>query len=149
MDLPEGSEYVALGSSYAAGPGLGDRVANSPRRAGRSTRNYAHDLADRLKLRLTDATYSGATIAQILGREAGATPISQLESVTAETRFVTVTGGGNDLGYIGYLVTASLPALVRTVTGGNKRIAEYTDDAEFERKGSELGDNLMALVEGI
>ena len=119
MDLPEGSEYVALGSSYAAGPGLGDRVANSPRRAGRSTRNYAHDLADRLKLRLTDATYSGATIAQILGREAGATPISQLESVTAETRFVTVTGGGNDLGYIGYLVTASLPALVRTVTGGN------------------------------
>lgn len=38
MELPEGCEYVALGSSYAAGPGLGDRVAGSPWRAARSER---------------------------------------------------------------------------------------------------------------
>jgi len=149
MKLPEGSEYVALGSSYAAGPGLGDRAQGSPRLAGRSTYNYAHLLAVRLKLRLTDVSFSGATIAQILGVESGATPVPQIDAVTAETKLVTITGGGNDLGYIGYLVTASLPALVRTVTGGNKRLAELTNAAEFERKGSTLGDNLIALVDGI
>jgi lysophospholipase L1-like esterase len=149
MKLPEGSEYVALGSSYAAGPGLGDRAQGSPRLAGRSTYNYAHLLAVRLKLRLTDVTFSGATIAQILGLESGATPTPQIDAVTAETRLVTLTGGGNDLGYIGYLVTASLPALVRTVTGGNRRLAELRNPSEFERKGSALGDNLIALVDGI
>jgi lysophospholipase L1-like esterase len=149
MKLPEGSEYVALGSSYAAGPGLGDRAQGSPRLAGRSTYNYAHLLATRLKLRLTDVSFSGATIAQIIGKEPGATPVAQLEAVTAQTQLVTVTGGGNDLGYIGYLVTASLPALVRTVTGGNKRLAELSNDADFERRSSALGDNLIALVDGI
>jgi lysophospholipase L1-like esterase len=149
MELPEGAEYVALGSSYAAGPGLGSRAPDSPRLAGRSTRNYAHVLAERLKLRLTDVSFSGATIAQILGTERGATPTPQIDAVTPDTRLVTLTGGGNDLGYIGYLVTASLPSLVRTITGGNKRIAELSDEAGFRRKSSTLGDNLMALIDGI
>jgi lysophospholipase L1-like esterase len=149
MKLSEGTEYVALGSSYGAGPGLGDRVSGSPRLAGRSTHNYAHVLADRLKLRLTDVTFSGATVAQILGLEPGPTPAPQLDAVTAETRLVTLTAGGNDLGYIGLMVTASLPPLVRLITGGNRRLAELRNDAEFERKGSALGDNLMTLFDGI
>jgi lysophospholipase L1-like esterase len=149
MKLPEGAEYVALGSSYAAGPGLGDRAQGSPRLAARSTHNYAHLLAERLNLRLTDVTFSGATVAQIIGKEPGAAAVPQIDAVTSNTSLVTLTGGGNDLGYIGYLITASLPALLRTVTGGNKRIAELSDVAEFERKSSQLGDNLIALVEGI
>jgi lysophospholipase L1-like esterase len=149
MELPEGSEYVALGSSYAAGPGLGDRVASGPRLAGRSTHNYAHILADRLKLRLTDASFSGATIAQTLGRDPGATPVPQVDAVTADTRLVTLTGGGNDLGYIGYLVTASLPWLVRVVTGGTRRLAELASEKEFERKSQALADDLMALFDAI
>jgi lysophospholipase L1-like esterase len=149
MKLPEGAEYVALGSSYAAGPGLGDRVPGSPGRAGRSAHNYPHVLAARLRLRLTDATFSGATVAQIQGRDQGATRAPQLEAVTADTRLVTLTGGGNDLGYLGFLITASLPSLLRAVTGGNRRLAELTNDREFEAKVSALGGNLIALVEGI
>ena len=149
MELPEGSEYVALGSSYAAGPGLGDRVPGSHRTASRSTHNYAHLLAEKLKLRLTDVSFSGATIAQILGRERGGSARPQLDSVTAETRLVTLTGGGNDLGYIGYLVLASLPWLVRAVTGSSGRFAAMTDDAEFERKSAALGDDLIALFDAI
>ena len=42
MPIPAGSRYVAMGSSFAAGPGLPSRVPGSPRRAGRSTGNYAH-----------------------------------------------------------------------------------------------------------
>ena len=149
MELPEGSEYVALGSSYSAGPGLGDRVPGSPRIASRSTHNYAHILADRLKLRLTDASTSGATIAQILGRERGASARPQLDSITTETRLVTLTAGGNDLGYIGYLVLASLPWLLRIVTGSNGRFAGLANESEFERKSATLADDLISLFEAI
>ena len=149
MELAEGSEYVALGSSYAAGPGLGDRVPGSPRLAARSTHNYAHILAERLKLRLTDVSFSGATVAQILGREKGATTVPQLEAVTSSTRLVTLTGGGNDVGYIGYVATSSLPWLVRAVTGGNRRLADLANDNHFERKAAALADNLLRLFDEI
>ena len=45
MPMPAGSRYVAMGSGLAAGPGLPSRVPGSPRRAGRSTGNYAHLVA--------------------------------------------------------------------------------------------------------
>jgi lysophospholipase L1-like esterase len=149
MQLPEGSEYVALGSSYAAGPGLAKRVPGSPLLAGRSTHNYAHILSERLGLRLTDVTFSGATVAQILGREKGATASPQIEAVTEETRLVTLTGGGNDVGYIGFIAAASLPWLVRAVTGRGRKLVELADDAQFNRKASVLADNLLALFDGI
>jgi lysophospholipase L1-like esterase len=149
MKLPEGAEYVALGSSYGAGPGLGDRVPGSPRRAGRSNHNYAHLLSGRLGLRLTDVTYSGATVAQILGVEPGATPEPQLAAITADTRLVTLTGGGNDLGYIGALISASLPSLLRALTGANRRLSELAHDAELDRRASALGDNILALVDAV
>ncbi len=41
-EIPAGSRYVAMGSSFAAGPGLPARAAGSPRRAGRSASNCAH-----------------------------------------------------------------------------------------------------------
>src|SRR3954470_1574461 len=49
---------AALGSSYAAGPGI-EPVAD--RRAHRSARNYPQLLAERLGAALTDLTVSGAT----------------------------------------------------------------------------------------
>ena len=43
--------YVALGSSMAAGPGIGPRAAGAPRWSGRSARNYAHLVAERFEFR--------------------------------------------------------------------------------------------------
>jgi len=40
MPVPARNRYVALGSSFVAGPGLPPRVPGSPRLAGRSTGNY-------------------------------------------------------------------------------------------------------------
>jgi hypothetical protein len=59
MPIGPGSRYVAMGSSFAAGPGLPARVPGSPRRVGRSTGNYAHLVARALGLDLHDVT--GAT----------------------------------------------------------------------------------------
>jgi lysophospholipase L1-like esterase len=94
-----------MGSSYAAGPGLGEMKPGTPARCARSTVNYATLLAARLDLMLDDQSCSGATIAHILGPW-GELP-AQIDAVTPETRLVTVTIGGNDLNFVGALFAAS------------------------------------------
>jgi hypothetical protein len=54
---------VALGSSFAAGPGI-DPILD--RAAGRSGRKYPHLLADRLGAGITNLAVSGATTGTIL-----------------------------------------------------------------------------------
>ena len=97
--IPAGSRYVATGSSFAAGPGISPRAAASPRRAGRSSGNYAHLVARALGLDLHDVTYSGATTGDILRPSAAGQP-AQLDAVTPDTRLVTITAGGNDVGFL-------------------------------------------------
>jgi len=105
---------VALGSSFAAGPGIEPVV---DRAAGRSGRNYAHLVATRLGASLVDATVSGATTETVLRarqRVGLRTFPPQIELVTADADLVTVTAGGNDLGYLGgVLMTALLGQLGR------------------------------------
>ncbi|TYC94765.1 SGNH/GDSL hydrolase family protein [Novosphingobium sp. BW1] len=92
--------YVALGSSYAAGIGLGDKVPNSPPVCMRGEGSYPRVLAQIIGARLTDASCSGSTTKQILDkRQAGLDP--QIQAVTKDTDLVTITVGGNDLGYVG------------------------------------------------
>jgi hypothetical protein len=102
------SRFVALGSSYAAGPGIAP-VANA--RALRSGRNYAHQVAERLSLELIDVTCSGATTANILTRPqrtfAGVMR-PQIEAVAADAGLVTITAGGNDIAYVGSLIKGSI-----------------------------------------
>jgi lysophospholipase L1-like esterase len=114
MPIPAGSRYVAMGSSFAAGPGLPSRAHGSPRRAGRSTGNYAHLVARALGLDLHDVTFSGATTSDILGPSA-AGYAAQLDAVTPETRLVTMTAGGNDVGFVPRLTLASLPWPLRVL----------------------------------
>ena len=65
MPVPTVRHLAALGSSFAAGPGI---EPFADKRAWRSSPNYAHLLADRLGCDLTDLTVSGATTATILER---------------------------------------------------------------------------------
>ena len=101
------NRYVALGSSMAAGPGIRPTVVGSPLAAGRSSRNYAHLVANARNLDLVDVTYSGATTAHLLtDRQFGAPP--QLEALEGSESLVTITIGGNDVGYVPLLSAASL-----------------------------------------
>ncbi|MFI5952912.1 SGNH/GDSL hydrolase family protein [Cryptosporangium sp. NPDC051539] len=91
---------VALGSSFAAGPGIPPVVNAS---AGRSGANYAHLFAEALGAELTDLTVSGATTATVLDqpqRVARSTFPPQITGVPETADLVTVTVGGNDLGYL-------------------------------------------------
>jgi lysophospholipase L1-like esterase len=144
-DLSPGDRYVALGSSFAAGPGLRPRSPGSPRHAMRSSINYAHLLADRLGLQLTDVSWSGATAAQIAERLPGRP--AQLEAVTADTALVTLTCGGNDVGYIPRLTLASLPRSMQHLMGLRRCIAEIGDvpDEGFEALAGTF-DGLLEAV---
>lgn len=107
--LAPGAKYVAMGSSFAAGPGIPDYYEATPAPCFRSTQNYAHQLAKRLELALTDVSCSGATTAHLTGPRGDIPP--QLDALTPDTKLVTITIGGNDLGYIGGLSAASCAGL--------------------------------------
>lgn len=100
-----GVRYVAMGSSFAAGPGVASSADVPPNRCARSTDNYPHLLARRLRLQLTDVSCSGATTDHVLGPWNELPP--QLDALTSDTGLVTITIGGNNVGYIGTLGSAS------------------------------------------
>lgn len=131
--IPEGARYVAMGSSYAAGPGLGPNKAGTPARCTRTPANYPTLLAARLKLELIDVSCGGATTAHILGPWNELPP--QIEAVTAETRLVTITIGGNDVSYVRNLAT-----------GMCKGPACPAQLIPSEADWNKLEDNLRAIV---
>lgn len=100
-----GGRYVSMGSSFAAGPGIAPYEDGAPARCARSTRNYAHQLAALRGLTLVDVACSGARTSAIL--QPWSELPAQIDAVTADTQLVTVTIGGNDIGYIGGLFGAT------------------------------------------
>jgi len=146
--ITSGSRYVALGSSFAAGPGISP-IAHP--QAGRSGNNYAHLVARELGLDLVDVSYSGATTAHLLDtRQDDAPP--QLEALTPDTALVTITAGGNDLEYVGrflrgsFLNTIAKPATIlgrRVANRIRARVSYLTDDAAYQA----VTDSLTAVVE--
>ncbi|MGN2638240.1 SGNH/GDSL hydrolase family protein [Nocardia takedensis] len=143
-----GTRYVALGSSYAAGPGI---LPVSDVGCGRSGRNYPHQLAAALELDLVDVSSAGATTAEVIDRPqrlpCGTVVPPQLRAVTAETRLVTVTIGGNDLGMIGGLLARSRGRLVTSgrarppedrVAGGVDAFRTAAEFAAVERSITEI-----------
>ncbi|BBY63336.1 SGNH/GDSL hydrolase family protein [Mycolicibacterium helvum] len=138
------SRYVALGSSMAAGPGITPRAAGSPLAAGRSARNYPHLAAERLGLDLVDVTYSGATTANVLReRQRGASP--QIDVLNGTEELVTVTIGGNDVGYVPLLFAATLPSILRALPVLGDRLRELLDPAAREAALNQIGAALREI----
>ena len=136
--------YVALGSSMAAGPGITPRAAGAPLAAGRSAVNYAHLVAKHLSFDLVDVTFSGATTAHVLTeRQRGAPP--QLTAITGAEDLVTVTIGGNDAGYVPFLVAAGLPGWVRSVPVLGKAVRGQLDVAARETALAVVGESLQTV----
>jgi lysophospholipase L1-like esterase len=126
--ISPGSRYVALGSSFAAGPGI-DPIVHAP--AGRSGNNYAHLVAT---------------------RQDDAAP--QLDAVTADTALVTITAGGNDLEYVGtfsrgsFLNTWAKPATIlgrRVANRIRARVSYLKDETAYQA----VTDSLVTVVERV
>ncbi|BEV00389.1 SGNH/GDSL hydrolase family protein [Novosphingobium olei] len=112
--LQSGDRYVALGSSYAAGPGLGTVEDGAPQRCGHGAASYSRVLARTLSLNLVDASCSGSTTEHILEPWNEIPP--QIDAVTANTKLVTITSGGNDVAFVtnlGAAACATMPVGTR------------------------------------
>ena len=141
IQIVPGEKYVAMGSSFAAGPGMGRQVEGSPFGCGRSQDNYAHLIAQRHKLNLVDVSCSGATTLDVLyRREYGQPP--QIEAVDAATRLVTITIGGNDVSYMANVIASS--CLTR---GGTALHCRPTAEADVDRVFTELEARMTAVVD--
>lgn len=140
--LPQEAPYVAMGSSFAAGAGIGPLREGTPPRCQRNTNNYASIVAEQLGLRLTDASCSGATTVHVLGPWNDLPP--QIDALTADTRLVTITVGGNDLGYAGGLFGGSCRAGVSL--GGTACPANVPPDAE---KIARLDQSMRAIARAV
>ena len=135
-----GSEYVALGSSYAAGLGLGSRAPGSPIICQRSVNGYPQQLARLTGLSLTDMSCSGATASHVLrGGQVFLGP--QIDALGLGTRLVTWTAGGNDIAYVGDLTAMAyhkrggvVGYLVGKFWGGAQSVA----DRRFEQLRADL-----------
>ncbi len=135
--LQPGARYVALGSSFAAGPGVPEQLGD----CGRSSTNYANLVADALDLSLTDVSCNGATTNNIRHTpQNGAAP--QIDAVTADTMLVTVTIGGNDIRY-----TASTFACAGTPA--EEQCTANLDQQVINDAVSELPSKLAATIDEI
>ncbi|MGC0362708.1 lysophospholipase L1-like esterase [Rhodococcus sp. 27YEA15] len=104
---------LALGSSFAAGPGI-EPLSHAP--AGRSTRNYPSILAELSGARLTDRTASGATTDNVLDtaqRARTTTLPPQLSDFPSDVDLITVTVGGNDVQYLATLIRLMVAGRLR------------------------------------
>ena len=98
-DVLRGS-YVALGDSYAAGPGIPVQtgaVAGCEQSGG----SYPFLVAQSLRLELTDMSCSGATIADLSAAQPTGDGINppQLSALSSATALVTLGIGGNDVAW--------------------------------------------------
>jgi hypothetical protein len=128
--------YTSLGDSYAAGP-LIPNQSLSPLGCLRSDKNYAHLTAAAKGLTLTDVSCSGATTADMTAAqnvEPGPNP-PQFNGLSAGTGIVSVTIGGNDIGFTEILENCitynpfSTPCKNQYDPGGHDQLAERIANA--------------------
>lgn len=138
-----GLEYVALGDSYAAGYGILPSTGLPVVGCDQSTTNYPHLTASELGLDLTDVTCSGAETANITSTAqatySGTAPI-QLTSLSASTDIVTLTVGGNDLGFVDILTNCAAVTATGPVVAGPTNCAAYYSPGGV--------DSLAAAIDG-
>ncbi|MFE5922356.1 SGNH/GDSL hydrolase family protein [Streptomyces sp. NPDC056468] len=107
---PGSLDYVALGDSYASAPGVLEQIDPV---CARSSSNYPHLVGAQNKAHLTDVTCSGATTADLAVAQGAAA--AQYAALSRRTDLVTVSIGGNDIGFSAVLrrcaaLTAGAPS---------------------------------------
>ena len=141
-----GAQYVNMGSSFAAGPGIKSVKPGSVPRCQQSTANYASLLADSLHLTLEDRSCGGAQSIHLL--EAWKELPPQIDAVNSSTRLVTITVGGNDLNYVRNLFAASCVEK-EGFTYQGKTYPCFPEVAVGEEVYTQLKSNLVKIAKQI
>lgn len=144
-------DYVAMGDSYSAGPGLPVQTDASCRR---SSNNYPSLLAEHLAVAsFTDVTCSGARTLDITAdqvRPDGVPVPPQVEALSRETDLVTLSIGGNDENVFNSIVTTCPQVAQQDPAGSPCRDALAGSDADaLERQTDRLESRVAAIVRTI
>ena len=139
------AEYVALGSSFAAGAGLGQLQSGSPLLCARSINAYPQQLAALRHLAIVDMSCGGAVTSHVL-RGGQFFQRAQISAITRQTQLVTMTVGGNDISYIGDL---SQLAARHTHTLFGRLVALFWKGPRTDRGYEALQRNLLATLRAI
>ena len=146
-----GQEYVALGDSYAAGLGLDADPDQPVSGCAQGLANYPRVLAGLTGLSLTDVSCSAAETRNLIGdvqNPGGGTNPVQTDALSADTRIVTITIGGNDLGFISLLTSCiALSRTGPTIAGSAQNCAEILEtDGTYDEKiaSTVVGDSATA-----
>lgn len=157
-----GPLYVALGDSYSAGVGAdidptkSQPIANSFDPASgacqRAYKSYPNLIAPQYGAVLRNVTCSGAQTADIVGTGVNNQP-AQVNAVTADAQLVTITIGGNDIGF-GSLMgciknkecTGSEPEAIATLNALNNDVWPRLIDVFTQIK--QRAPNALILVGG-
>lgn len=129
------TKYIALGDSYAAGQGAGPYLDACDR----SDSSYAELAADVKAVKLvTNAACSGKTTQDVIS--------SQLKKLNPSTELVTITAGGNDLGF-GTIVTNCVTAVFNPAAAGACADASATATALIA--SGKLAGNVAAMIQSV
>jgi lysophospholipase L1-like esterase len=109
-------KYVALGDSYSSGTGTREYALNSS--CQRSVYAYPYLVAQhRPNTSLVFVACSGAKTGDVMN--------NQVSSVTSDTRFVTITIGGNDAGFSSVITECAQPSWWTDCTGAVNTAQNY------------------------
>jgi lysophospholipase L1-like esterase len=131
LPLKKGDAYVALGSSIASGYGISKQSA-----CGRSSRDYPQLVAARYGLKLVDVSCGAAVIPNIVDTKQGTNP-PQIDAVSADTKLITISVGGNDI------------ALNGTALGCGDPATTCTAPPDLEAKLAALPGQLTGMVDKV
>src|ERR1051325_5204582 len=106
------ANYVALGDSYSAGNGANSTNLNSS--CNRNTYAYPYVLSQQKGYALTFVACSGAVTGDVIN--------GQVSSVTSDTKLVTITIGGNDIGFTNLIIACTTLGCASQIASSQAKI---------------------------
>jgi lysophospholipase L1-like esterase len=105
-------KYVALGDSYSAGNGANS--ANLDSSCNRNTYAYPYLLAQQKGLALSFVACSGAVTGDVIN--------NQVNAITSDTKLVTITIGGNDIGFTNLIIACTTLGCASQIASSQNQI---------------------------
>ncbi len=131
----EKTKYIALGDSYAAGQGAGPYLDSCYR----SDNTYSELAADDKAIKLvTNAACSGKTTQEVVA--------TQLRQLNRSTELVTITAGGNNLGF-GEIVTNCGTAIFDSAFAA--ACADASATAKAKLLSGQLAGDVASMIQSV
>ena len=131
------TKYIALGDSYAAGQGAGPYLDSCYR----SEDTYSELAADTKAIKLVkNAACSGKTTQEVVS--------TQLGRLNKSTELVTITAGGNNLGF-GAIITACGAVMVNPTVAAAAACDKASADAAAKIGSGQLAAEVASMIQSV